>query len=86
MMCQTPTELTSFSVCTLLHLSKALVQQRVSSAEQETRHIQKWSQNVIDVGATVDYERATHTKQTIGTDTQAKRFVATVDYERGLHQ
>jgi hypothetical protein len=44
MMCQTPTELTSFSVCTLLHLSKALVQQRVSSAEPEARDIQKWSQ------------------------------------------
>jgi hypothetical protein len=31
---------------TLLHRSKALVQQKVSSAEQEARHIQKWSQRV----------------------------------------
>jgi hypothetical protein len=30
----------------------------------------------------VDYERATHTKQTTGADTQVKEFVTTVDYER----
>jgi hypothetical protein len=54
MMYQTPTELTSFSVSLAGHTEamllllimrerKALVQQRVSSAEQEARHTQKWS-------------------------------------------
>jgi hypothetical protein len=45
---------------TLLHRIQELVQQRVSSAKQEARHIQKWSQIVIDSCETFTKEILRH--------------------------